>query len=326
MKNIEQNASIRKYAGMSAVTCRKREVGGITLQFFMSSIISELGIAGRTRTKETYSSALRSFMQYRQGDDILLSEFNSVIVMDYESYLMNVRGIKRNSSSFYMRILRAMYNRAVERGMVADCKPFKNVYTGVDKTVKRAIPLKAIKRIKNLQLSSFPELELARDLFMFSFYTRGMSFVDMAYLKSRNLNMGVLTYRRRKTGQQLHVKWERCMQEIVDRHGNGVRGFLLPIITKEDKKEHLQYQSALSLINTRLKQVGALAGVEVPLSTYVARHSWATIARNRNIPLGVISESLGHDCETTIRIYLASLETSLVDKANLVVINALQEK
>ena len=119
----------------------------------------------------------------------------------YEAWLHG-KGITKNSSSFYMRILRAVYNRAVEKELTSNRNPFKHVYTGVDKTVKRAIPLKAIKKIKNLDLSLHPALDFARDMFLFSFYTRGMSFIDMAYLKKKDLQNGILSYRRHKTGQQ----------------------------------------------------------------------------------------------------------------------------
>lgn len=123
-------------------------------------------------------------MQFRQDRDILLSEIDSDLMQLYEAYLHG-KGVVRNTSSFYMRILRAVYNRALEKELVEQRNPFRHVYTGVDKTVKRAIPLSAIKRMKNLDLSLQPNLEFARDMFLFSFYTRGMSFIDMAHLKRR---------------------------------------------------------------------------------------------------------------------------------------------
>lgn len=121
-------------------------------------------------------------MQFRQCKDVALSEIDSDLMQLYEAYLHG-KGAVRNSSSFYMRIFRAVYNRALEKGLINQCNPFRHVYTGVDKTVKRAVPLSAIKRIKNMNLSLQPNLEFARDMFLFSFYTRGMAFVDMAYLK-----------------------------------------------------------------------------------------------------------------------------------------------
>ena len=215
-----------------------------------------------------------------------------------------------------MRILRAVYNRAVEKELTSNRNPFKHVYTGVDKTVKRAIPLKAIKKIKNLDLSLHPALDFARDMFLFSFYTRGMSFIDMAYLKKKDLQNGILSYRRHKTGQQLFIKWEKCMQEIADKHkaDNG-SPYLLPIL-KYPYDSRSQYKNALYRTNKNLKEIAKLAGLSIPLTLYVARHSWASIAKSKNIPISIISEGMGHDSEMTTQIYLASLDNSVVDKAN----------
>ena len=292
---------------------------------FMQVIISQQRALGRVRTGEIYESTLRSFMRFREGNDITFDKLNSEIIELYEAYLQNSCALTRNSSSFYMRVLRAVYNRAVEQQITNDLHPFRHVYTGVDRTVKRALPLNVLRRIKAYDLSTTPKLELARDLFLFSFYTRGMSFVDMAYLKRNNLKDGVLVYRRRKTGQALQIKWEKCMQEIVERHGSGAGDYLLPIIRIKGKDERLQYKSALSSTNLLLKQIGEKLHLSGSLSTYVARHSWASVARCQNVPLPVISEGMGHDNEKTTRIYLTSLETSVVDEANDLVIRTLFE-
>ena len=128
-----------------------------------------------------------------------------------------------------MRNLRAIYNRAVSEGLVVQRNPFKHVYTGIDKTKKRAVSLSVIRRIRDLDLNK-KSLIFARDIFMFSFYTRGMSFVDMAFLKKKDLQNGILTYRRKKTGQQLFIKWEKPMQELIDKYNTSETSYLLPII------------------------------------------------------------------------------------------------
>ena len=253
-------------------------------------------------------------MRFREDSDVLLDEFSSDLMMEYEAY-MKAQDITMNTVSFYMRILRAVYNRAVEKGLKEQRNPFRHVYTGIDKTVKRAIPLKAIKQIKELDLSMNPSLEFARDMFLFSFYTRGMSFIDMAYLKKKDLQNGILSYRRRKTGQQLFIRWEKCMQEIVDKYQRNGTDYLLPIINKVGNEQR-QYRNALRLVNNKLKEIAIIVGLQVNLTMYVSRHSWASIAKNKNVPLSVISEGMGHDSEATTQIYLASLDNSLVDKAN----------
>ena len=138
------------------------------------------------------------------------------------------------------------------------------------------------------------------------------------------LKNGILTYRRRKTGQRLTIKWEKCMEEIVTKYeGRSTTRYLIPIITNSNLNERAQYQNALYRVNTALKEVARLVGLSVPLTTYCARHSWASVAKSKNIPLSVISEGMGHDSEETTRIYLASLDTSVVDRANSLILKDL---
>ena len=288
---------------------------------FMHGVIAQLKQLGKVRTSETYTTTLNSFMAFRDEQDVPLDGINSDMMLMYEAYL-KARGVRMNTISFYMRNLRAVYNRAVEKGLTPQNNPFRHVYTGVDKTVKRAIPIKDIKALKEVDLSMKPSLDFARDMFMFSFYTRGMSFVDMAYLRKTDLQNGILTYRRRKTGQELTIKWEKCMAEIIAKYPENQTDFLLPIITKQDN-ERRQYDNALHLVNYRLKELSTKLKLKRPLTMYVARHSWASVAKAKNVPLSVISEGMGHDSEATTQIYLASLETSVVDKANKMILGLL---
>jgi site-specific recombinase, phage integrase family len=304
------------YSADNIVEKYNRQVGEQSLFSFMQGIIGQLKQLGKVRTSETYTAALASFMKFREGQDILLCEIDSNTMMLYEAWLKS-KGVCPNTTSFYMRILRAVYNRAVEKELMEQKHPFKHVYTGIGKTVKRAIPLKTIKHIKELDLILKPHLEYARDMFLFSFYTRGMSFIDMAYLKKSDLKNGTITYRRRKTGQQLTIKWEKCMEDIIAKYGtNTATHYLLPIITSPCSDERTQYRNAICRINVALKEVAKLTGLHIPLTMHVARHCWASVAKSKNIPLSVISEGMGHDSEETTRIYLASLDTSVVDKAN----------
>lgn len=288
---------------------------------FMKDVIAQLTSLGRARTAETYTATLNSFMRFRESEDLPLNEIDSELIMLYEAFLKK-QSLSMNTISFYMRILRAVYNRAVEKKLVMQNHPFKNVYTGIEKTVKRAISFDEIKKIKELMLPSCSPLEFARDMFLFSFYMRGMSFVDMAYLKKKDLQNGMLTYIRRKTGQQLYIKWEQCMQDIVDRYPNENTGYMLPII-KYTGKERIQYRNSLHYVNQKLKDISKLAGLVTPLTMYVARHSWASIAKSKNIPISIISEGMGHDSENTTKIYLAALDHSVIDDANELILSEL---
>ena len=310
------------YTADDIVASFQSNTEGQSLFNFMQGIIARLKQMDKIRTAENYSCTLKSFMQFRGDRDILLSEIDSDLMQLYEAYLHG-KGAVRNTSSFYMRILRAVYNRALEKELMEQRNPFRHVYTGVDKTVKRAVPLSAIKRMKNLDLSLQPNLEFARDMFLFSFYTRGMSFIDMAHLKKKDLQNGFLSYRRRKTGQQLVIKWEKCMQEIVNKcHTWDRNPYLLPILNFPNESRK-QYKYAQSRINVHLKEIANMIGVSIPLSMYVARHSWASIAKSKNIPISVISEGMGHDSELTTQIYLASLDNTIVDNANAQILKCL---
>lgn len=289
---------------------------------FARTLIGELRLIGRRCTADTYVSAVNSFARFRHERDILLEDVDSAIMTAYEAYLKS-EGICPNSISFYMRNLRAIYNRAVEKEFTVQRYPFKHVYTGIDKTVKRAVPLNVIRRIRDMDLSLCPAMDYARDIFMFSFYTRGMSFVDMAFLKKKDLQNGILSYRRHKTNRRLMVKWEKPMQELVDKYDTTDSPYILPLIKNDGKDERRQYKSQAHRINRNLKKIGERLGLLIPLTTYVARHGWASIAKSKNIPIATISEAMGHDSETTTRIYLATLDTSVVDKANSLILKSL---
>ena len=334
----------RRFTADDVITMFHKLTKESSLFTFMHGVIAQLKQLGKVRTSETYTATLNSFMAFRDEQDVPLDGISSDMMLMYEAHL-KARGVRMNTISFYMRNLRAVYNRAVEKGLTQPNNPFRHVYTGVDKTVKRAIPIKAIKALKELDLSMKPSLDFARDMFLFSFYTRGMSFVDIAYLKKTDLQNGILTYRRRKTGQELSIKWEKCMAEIIAKYPENKTDYLLPIIKEEGNgrnsvshqaclngrvvtdegkaNERRQYDNTLHLVNYRLKELSTMLKLQRPLTMYVARHSWASAAKSKNVPLSVISEGMGHDSEATTQIYLASLETSVVDKANKMILGLL---
>lgn len=294
-----------------------------TLFNFMEGIIAKLKHNGKIRTAETYKATLNSFKKFRQDEDIMLDCLNSEVMEAYEAWHHN-RGVTPNTISFYTRILRAVYNRAVENEVIENRSPFRHVYTGIDKTVKRALPLEVIKKIKGMDLSLNAALDFARDMFMMSFYLRGMSFIDMAYLKMSDLKSGYITYRRRKTGQQLTIEWTNDMQLVLDKYPENESDYLLPIIKTVGINERCTYRNVGYNTNRGLKQISQMLNLNFRLTMYVARHSWASAAKAKGVPLSVISEGMGHDSEATTQIYLASLDTSAVDRANAMILKSLK--
>lgn len=180
---------------------------------FTRRLIEQLNQIGKRRTAETYATTLNSFVRFRDGQEIGIDQIDSNVMVAYEIYL-KASGLCPNTTSFYMRNLRAIYNRAVEQGFTMQRYPFRHVYTGIDKTVKRAVPLKIIRQIRDLDLRMNPSLDYARDIFMFSFYTRGMSFVDMAFLRKKDIQNGILSYRRQKTNQRLFTNGRNLCKRL----------------------------------------------------------------------------------------------------------------
>ena len=279
---------------------------------FMKHQIKKLKSENRTKTASIYETARRSFFRFRYGEDIRIEKIDSVLIQRYETYLKN-NGVSLNSVSCYMRALRAIYNQATQKGLTISKNPFKEVYTGIDRTIKRAVNEETIVKLYRMDLSKHPHLQLARDLFMFSFYTRGMSFIDMANLVQKNIKNGYLVYARSKTKQALTIKVEKCVEEIIERY-NGITldDYILPIYSALNR----DYNSLLRTHNKRLNRISEMLGLERTLSSYVSRHSWATIALRKGISVQVISEGMGHENEKTTRIYLASMDQSVIDNAN----------
>lgn len=282
---------------------------------FARRVIADMKKIGKRSTANRFEICLSSFLRYTGGKEVAWKELTSTFMLGYEEFLMK-RGLCRNSTSCYIRNLRSVVNRAIEEDYELPRKPFKHVYMGVDKTVKRAVPLDTVCRIRDIDLSGRPSLDFARNVFMFAFYTRGMSFVDIAFLKKSDVSGDMITYSRRKTRQQLRVRIEPATRKTIDSFGKNESQYLLPILSDDGEDVESQYVNAYNRVNRNLQKIGRMLGLETKLTLYVARHTWASIAHTNNVPLSTISKALGHDSENTTLIYLQSLDTSSVDKAN----------
>ncbi len=283
---------------------------------FVEQQIAQLREEHRFGTANNYEKTLRSLLNFTGNKKLTFSNLNEQLIADYNTYLI-CKGLMRNSISFYMRNLRAIYNKAVRQKLVKKTELFTEVYTGIDMTRKRAVDEKLLSKLYNLKLDKDDPLSFARDIFIFSYCTRGMSFVDVAYLRKSDISGGVIHYCRRKTGQLMNIKIESCMQAIINRYKDNTSDYVFPIIRSCDKeKAYKQYRSAINIYNRDLGELSDMIGSVCKLSSYTARHSWATAARKHNIPISVISAGMGHSSETTTQIYLKSIEDDVVDRAN----------
>ena len=320
---------------------------------FLAYAISEaehLNEIGRYGMSKNHVSAYRRFAVFLSSvgkNDVTFKQLTPQLLSDFEGWLKS-QNVCRNSSSCYLRSLCTVWHKAARDGLTTERtaggqsytyeNPFSGTYRGRCTTRKRAVSADGISRVYNLDIeaaltvgltkpagkklrSRINRLLLARDLFIFSFCARGMTFVDMVHLRKSALRDGIITYSRRKTGQRIEVRVEPIMQTVLSRHPSS-SSYLFPILSDGDNAQtaYTKYRNALHLYNKSLRELGELTGLS-RLTSYVARHSWATTARENHLPVPIISQALGHNSLTTTEIYLKSLEGNTIDNANHTLLN-----
>lgn len=293
---------------------------------FMEMQISEKNLYQKCKTALNYGSAYRSFVSFLRNKErmstLKFSQVTSELIRRYEFYLIEERKIRRNSSSFYIRILRAVFHKGLVYYDLNLPNPFRSVYAGVDTTVKRAVDVNAITKLIKYQ-SENEQLNFTKDAFLFCFLARGMAFIDFVKLQKSDCQNGRIIYRRSKTRRLLSVKMNTMMVEIINRYADPKSEYLFPVL-KTPTFSQLAYEKALQHYNYHLRKLAEEIGVD-SLTSYVARHSWATQASRLHIPTRVISESMGHSNERVTAIYLASLDNHEIDMANKKVLDKIKE-
>ena len=290
---------------------------------YADSVIAGLENKGRQGTAANYRSARRAFEMFLDGSPFSFEELTPEVLDRFVTFLRE-RGNRPNTVSFYLRQWRAIYNRACADHVVfSDQKPFRRLNLKEEVTSKRAISREKIAQIECVDLTAcHADMQLARDLFLFSFYTRGMSFVDMCYLNKENLQGNYLRYKRQKTGQELQIRIEKDLRVLIDRYASSLSDYLLPMLRNGDRYQ--DYRRRQRRLNKLIRELGDRLQLDMPLTFYVARHSWATLAHENDVPVSVISDCMGHTSEKTTRIYLDRIDTKRLDRANRLVINSLR--
>lgn len=267
-----------------------------------------------------YKSTRSSLAKFIGCPDVRMSEVDLAFVRRYEDFLYS-NGASGNTVSYYLRNLRSLYNQAVTDGYHPRGEyPFAKAQTRPAKTVKRALSRTDMQNLADLNLENEPELEFTRDLYLFSFYAQGMAFVDIVLLKKTDICNGVLTYSRHKSKQLIRIVVTPQMQGVIDKY-NTENEYLFPIISGEYASGYQKYRLALGRINRHLKKIAVVADIKVPLTTYTARHTWATLARDYGAPISVISAGLGHTSEEMTRVYLKDFDVSMLNQVNNIVTN-----
>lgn len=288
------------------------------LKLFMDSLIENRRKEQRIGTAHVYQSTLNRIMRFIDKPTMSFNELTPEWLKRFENRLMNDQ-LKLNSISTYMRALQSVYNQAVEQKQACYLPGlFKNVYKGTQADTDRSLPESVIRKIAETPSQELKALAPARDLFLLLFYLRGIPFVDLAYLRKCDLKGNTITYRRRKTGRPLLVRVEAEAMQIILRYmqNDSDSPYLLPIIASAGKDEYLQYQSALRCFNQQLTLLSVRLGLHTHLSSYCARHTWATVANFRKYDKKLISNAMGHSSIKVTETYFKAFDDDEIGRMN----------
>ena len=290
---------------------------------FMKQVADGLQMEGKFGTAHVYRSSLNAIIAYHGKGDFTFNEVTPEWIKGFEIHLRG-RGCSWNTVSAYLRTFRAVYNRAVDcRGAVYVPHLFRSVYTGTRADRKRALDTEDIQKVFT-KLPQSPavtsDIRRAQELFVLMFLLRGLPFVDLAYLRKSDLRDNVITYRRRKTGRPLSVTLTSEAMAILKRYmdRDSSSPYLFPLLSSREgtKEAYHEYQLALRNFNRQLMLLGEMLGLGDKLSSYTARHTWATTAYYCEIHPGVISEAMGHSSITVTETYLKPFQNKKIDEAN----------
>lgn len=294
-----------------------------TVHDFYFELIEEMELAGKIGNSRVYKDSIRSLESYYKSKlDIPFSDIDMNFLLSYEKWLRN-KNCKESSMNLFLRTLRSTYNKAIERKYAKrEVYPFNDykVSKFSIKTEKRAISKDNIKLIMNLDLSREKEyIQLSRDLFIFSYLSSGISFSDMANLKQANITNDRLKYTRQKTHRKINVPISDEAKEIMKKYINSDNEYIFPILNhtihKTEMQQYNRKKKVILKINRYLKKISEMIGIEVNLTTYVSRHSYATVLKNSGVNIALIGETLGHSDLKTTQIYLDSFENSQINEA-----------
>ena len=271
--------------------------------------------AGKDSTADLYRVVRNRLYRFWKGASLQWTDITAAMVDDFGSSL-RAEGLAVNTVNSYLSSFRALCHTALREGLPGPaCDPFAGLHLKREETAKRALKIAEVNKVMQADYPGEPSLREALDLFIFSYLACGIPFVDLAYLTKKNIVGGEIVYYRHKTGALIRVGITPAMRLLLRKYGQKGSPYLFPILSA-GKDGHEAYKAALRKYNSLLVIIGERLHLSVKLTSYVARHSWATEALRQNIPVAVISQSMGHTSEKTTRIYLAQLDQSVLNKAN----------
>ncbi len=289
---------------------------------FCQEVMDEMNQAGKVGNARVYKTMRNSLQSFLKGRDVPFHQITFKWLKKYEAWYLS-RGNSANGLSVNLRTLRALFNRAIKQQLVSrEFYPFDQYSIKTEKTRKRAIGMEEITKLKAFEPKTSRQ-ERAKDYFFMSFYLMGASFIDLAFLKLSDIKNGRVEYRRKKTGQLHSIKITEPLWAILEKYVKGKQreDFILNILTEtETRRQYTQARDEIRRYNRTLKEIAELCGIEANLTSYVARHSFASIANSKNVPLTVISQALGHDNPRTTEIYLSAFNDETMDEYHKLII------
>lgn len=305
----------------------KPDIRNYKVSDFYNEIIDELERSGRMSYAKSYKDTRNSFLKFA-GNNLLFRDINSMVIEKYEVYLREI-GNQNGGIAFKMRHLRSLFNIAIKRkAMSKNNYPFEvyKISKIKSESNKRALSIDEFKKIKNADLSLRPELIEAYNYFMFSIYTRGMNFADMANLKWENISNDRIIYKRSKTKHRFNIEISEEIQEILNyyKYQNRSSEYVFPILLRDDltpKQIAYRKHKVLQRYNKKLKEIAKIANVEQIITSYVARHSFATILKYLGTSVELISEMMGHSNVEITKSYLKDFGDEILDTESRKILN-----
>lgn len=318
---IGKLAENKQLVGLSNVDLKERLVGKVvevTFCEYTQKIATEMRQLRRIGNARSYDWIIQVIKRYLKGKDIRLEELTYDFLKKFEFYYLSKEGNSKNGLAVYMRTIRAVYNKAIKDGLIGqEHYPFRLYKIKTEPTQKRAIDFQSLKAIELLEFPEDSSLFHTKNYFLLSFYLMGISFTDLAHLTKKDITDGRISFSRQKTSRKYDMAITDKAKTIIDYYLNKfpMSEYILPIISESDAiRQYKQVQEARKRFNMRLKKIAKLCGIEKKLTSYVSRHSFATLAKNKGIPITAISEMLGHESVKTTQVYLDSLPSDMIDK------------
>jgi len=308
------------------IQIKKPEVVRKSVFQFAQELIIQLKEVNKTGNAWVYESTINALRSFYPADDLYFEQIDYQFLTQYSSFHVK-RGVKHNTVYLYLRTLRIFYNKAIKLKLVEkSLYPFDDYKLKPEKTKKRAVEKDVLKAIRNLDLPVNTPIWHSRNYFLLSFYLIGISVVDLSLLTNANISNGRLTYKRRKTGKMYDVKLHKEALDIITIY-RGASNYILPIANSSSANdEHLlrgiKYKT--KQLNKYLSQMVKMLKISDKVTTYTARHSWATIAKKAGFSIEIIAEALGHEYgNRTTAVYLDTFDQDVIDEANRKVIDVI---